>query len=59
MNRKTFTNGSRQVIASRNEAGSIWNARLYVNNGETATLVAGKFKSDAGLERWAAKQLSR
>jgi hypothetical protein len=26
-----------------------------VNNGETATLVTGKFKTDAGLAKWAAK----
>ena len=52
-----IANGSRKVIASRNDSASKWTARLYVNNGETATLVARKFKTENGVRKWAAKQL--
>ena len=51
-------NGSRQVIATRNDSDSKWNARLYVNNGETATPENGKFKTEKGLRTWAAKKLA-
>lgn len=58
MQTKTIANGSRQVTATRNDEGSKWNARLYVNGGETATLTVAKFKTTAGLERWARKVLA-
>lgn len=50
--------GSRKVIAFRNDDASQWNARLYVNKGETATLTSNKFKTEAGLRKWAAKVLA-
>ena len=50
-----IADGSRKVIASRNDSSSKWNARLYVNNGETATLVARKFKTEKGVRDWAAR----
>jgi len=53
-----IANGSRQVIATRNDESSKWNARLYVNGGETATLQCGKFKTVKGLTNWANKVLA-
>lgn len=52
-----LTNGTRQVIATRNDRSSKWVARLYVNNGETATLKCGKFQTVKGLTNWASKVL--
>jgi hypothetical protein len=54
-----ITKGSRKVCAFRNDSNSNWNARLYVNNGETATLTCGKFKTEKGLRMWAAQKLER
>ncbi len=53
-----ITKGTRKVIATRNDESSKWNARLYVNNGETATFSAGKFKTEKGLRAWAEKKLT-
>lgn len=53
-----ITSGTRKVIATRNAEGWPWLARLYVNNGESATLKAGKFITEKGLRRWAAKVLA-
>ncbi|HXJ14352.1 MAG TPA: hypothetical protein VNH19_18910 [Candidatus Limnocylindrales bacterium] len=57
-NRKVIVSGSRQVIAFRNDETSRWTATLYVNCGETITGIRGTFKTDAGLEKWAARILS-
>jgi hypothetical protein len=46
------------VIATSNGEGFSWSSRLYVNNGETATLTAAKHKSEAGARAWAAKALA-
>lgn len=51
------TKGSRKVISTRNGEGCDWSSRLYVNNGETATLTCAKHKSEAGARKWAAKVL--
>lgn len=51
--------GSRKVIAFRNGAGFVWEARLYVNKGETATLTSGRFKTERGVRQWAEKVLNR
>jgi hypothetical protein len=56
---REITSGSRKVIAFRNTEHDKWQARLYVNNGETATLTSGKFKTDKGLNKWAEKVLAR
>lgn len=53
-----ITNGSRKVIATRNDESYKWNARLYVNHGETATLLCGKFKTENGVRQWANGKLS-
>jgi hypothetical protein len=49
----TIKQGSRVVIATRNDEGSRWGSRLYVNGGETATLQAAKHKTEAGVRKWA------
>lgn len=51
------TNGSRKVITTSND-GSSFSSRLYVNGGETATLVSSKHKTEAGARKWAAKVLA-
>jgi hypothetical protein len=52
------TAGTRKVISFANDRNSIWHSRLYVNNGETATLTSAKHKSEAGARKWAAKALA-
>lgn len=49
--------GSKLVIATSNGEGFGWSSRLYVNGGETATLISAKHKSEAGVRRWASKVL--
>lgn len=49
--------GSRKVISSRNGEGYEWSSRLYVNNGETATLTCAKHKTEKGARAWADKTL--
>jgi hypothetical protein len=52
-----ITNGTRRVISTSNGEGSPWSSRLYVNSGETATLICAKHKSEAGARKWAARTL--
>lgn len=59
MNQIEITKGSRKVIAFRNSPAHRWHARLYVNNGETATLTVRTFKTDKGLKKWADTVLTR
>jgi len=54
----TITAGTKQVIASRNDESSKWSSRLYVNNGETATLVTGKHGTEKGVRAWASKVMA-
>lgn len=49
MSQVEITSGTRKVIATRNAKGWPWLGRLYVNNGETATLKSGKFITEKGL----------
>ena len=48
-------NGSRMVVIV--EDGKHVSARLYVNNGETATLTCWKGKTLKGAQQWAQKQV--
>ena len=48
---------TRLVIATRNNINSSWSGRLYVNGGETATLMTAKRKTEAGIRAWAKKVL--
>lgn len=56
---KEIAKGTRKVVATRNDDNSEWQSRLYVNNGETATLTNAKHKTLKGVEKWAAKVLAR
>jgi hypothetical protein len=49
-------NGSRVVVVIVTDAG--FSSRLYVNNGETATLLSAKHKTLAGAQKWAAKVMA-
>lgn len=51
-----FTCGSRMVEVSEHQVG-VYSARLYVNNGETATTTAAKFKKLEALRAWARRVL--
>ena len=53
-----ITKGSRIVKSFTNGEGYSWTSRLYVNNGETATLTCAKHKTEAGARKWAAKVLA-
>jgi hypothetical protein len=61
---KLIANGNQTVAITANDAAGPFSARVYVNtrngfeNGD-ATLVARKFKTLAGAEKWAAKELAR
>lgn len=58
MQTTTITNGTRQVVTSYEPEAGIYSSRLYVNNGETATLQTAKHRSEAGVARWAGKVLA-
>ena len=61
MNRITIAAGNRAVIAARNDADSPWHAVLFVNTrhgmNDATACISRRFKSEAGVRRWAAKQL--
>jgi hypothetical protein len=53
------TQGTRQVLTTSNDAeGPFW-SRLYVNNGETATMVSATHKSLKGAAKWAQKAITQ
>lgn len=56
MTQYTINNGSRQVVITN--SGDRWTARLYVNNGETATLRSWRGKTEAGALKWAQRTLN-
>ncbi len=49
--------GSRVVISDNRNTGGVWESRLYVNGGETATLTATVHKTQVGAIRWAKRIL--
>jgi hypothetical protein len=55
---KRITNGSRQVVICH-EGERVVFARLFVNNGETATPTETSAKTLKGAEKWAGKILAR
>lgn len=55
---RNMRNDGRVVISYSND-GSKWSSRLYVNDGETATLTNAKHKTRKGAEAWARKVLGR
>ncbi len=58
MRQETITQGTRQVVIWSQQDGR-WEARLYVNKGETATLQTWKGKTEAGARQWADKILGK
>ena len=60
-NRICIAAGNRAVIAGRNDADSPWHATLYVNTRhgmhDATACITRRFQSEAGVRRWAAKQL--
>lgn len=57
MTKITARQGNRQVVTLCNGASFL--SRLYVNGGETATLLSAKHKSLKGAEAWAKKAVSQ
>ena len=55
MTQHEVVQGSRKVIIT---GDAVFSSRLYVNNGETATLICAKHKTLAGAQKWAAKALA-
>lgn len=53
----TIKQGSRQVVIRANDAQGPFTSRLYVNNGETATLLTKKAATLKGAQKQAAKML--
>jgi hypothetical protein len=53
-----ITAGTRKIIATSNGAGRPFTSTLYVNGGETATLIRAKHKSEAGMRKWADKVIT-
>jgi len=50
-------NGSRLVVITENSPKR-FSARLYLNNGDTASLQNWKGATKAGAEKWAARMLN-
>lgn len=55
MNQFTTTNGSKQVVTTCQDGR--FSSRLYVDNGNVATLVTAKHTSEKGARQWATKVL--
>jgi hypothetical protein len=53
----TIKSGSKEVMIVKQ--GDNYSARLYVNNGETATLQSWKGKTEAGARKWASRMMAR
>lgn len=49
--------GTKLVRATSNEHG-VWRSRLYVNDGEPATLIAAKCGTERGARMWAQRALA-
>lgn len=58
MNQAIAQNGTRLVRSSNQNSANVYESRLYVNNGETATLSCAKHKTLAGAKKWAAKAVA-
>ena len=48
--------GTAVVRSSRD--GALWQSRAYVNNGETATMLAAKHRTRPNAQKWAEKVLT-
>jgi hypothetical protein len=50
-------NDNRVIRTNNQNSAGQFESRLYVNNGETATLICRKHKTQTGAIRWAQKIL--
>lgn len=50
-------NGTRSVISNNGNTAGVWESRLYVNDGDTATPTAAEHKTRKGAINWAQKVL--
>lgn len=55
---QTAKNGSRVVLSNNQNSAGVWESRLYVSGGETATTICAKHKSLKAAQKWAAKQVA-
>lgn len=55
MSQFTTTNGNKQVVTTC-QSGK-FSSRLYVDNGNVATLVTAKHSTEKGARKWASKVL--
>ena len=51
--------GSREVVISNQNTAGVFESRLYINRGQTATLTHATHKTLAGALKWANKILAR
>jgi uncharacterized protein YgbK (DUF1537 family) len=58
MTNHTVANASGKMVVKIAEQGGRFNSRLYVNGGETATLVTAKAKTFTGAQKQAVKMLA-
>lgn len=58
MNQVIAQNGNRVVRTCNRNSAAMFESRLYVNKGETATLVCAKHKTLAGAKKWAEKAVA-
>ena len=58
MNKVIAQNGNRVVRTCNQNSAGIFESRLYVNKGETATLTCAKHKTLAGAQKWAIKAVA-
>jgi hypothetical protein len=49
--------GSRLVISTSNDEFGPWRSTLYVNGGETITMIRGRHDTRKGAEQWARRTL--
>lgn len=56
---KTAQNGSRLVISNNQNSDGLWESRVYVSFGETATTICAKHKTLASAQKWADKQVQK
>lgn len=59
MFQNTISQDRREVQITANSASGPFSSRLYVNGGETPTLVTAKHKSLSGAVAWAKKVVAQ
>lgn len=59
MNMISAQNGSRIVYTNNQNTAGIYESRLYVSKGETATPTCARHKTLAGAKKWASRVVSK